>query len=98
MAEALACLKDLLRIDTSNPPGNERPAAELVAATLSREGIPAQILESAPGRASVIARLKGSGWPLVAGRVAGVDPKEILQAGQPLGRGGGPVDVPHAPQ
>jgi acetylornithine deacetylase/succinyl-diaminopimelate desuccinylase-like protein len=60
-AEGLACLKDLLRIDTSNPPGNERPAAECVAAALSREGIPAQILESAPGRASVIARLKGSG-------------------------------------
>jgi acetylornithine deacetylase/succinyl-diaminopimelate desuccinylase-like protein len=60
-AEALACLKDLLRIDTSNPPGNERPAAELLAATLAREGIPAQILESAPGRASVVARLKGSG-------------------------------------
>jgi acetylornithine deacetylase/succinyl-diaminopimelate desuccinylase-like protein len=60
-AEALACLKDLLRIDTSNPPGNERPAAECVAALLAREGIPAQILESAPGRASVVARLKGSG-------------------------------------
>jgi len=60
-AEGLACLKDLLRIDTSNPPGNERPAAELVAAALAREGIPSQILESAPGRASLIARLKGSG-------------------------------------
>ena len=60
-AEGLACLKDLLRIDTSNPPGNERPAAEYVAGALSREGIPAQILESAPGRASVVARLKGSG-------------------------------------
>jgi acetylornithine deacetylase/succinyl-diaminopimelate desuccinylase-like protein len=59
--EGLACLKDLLRIDTSNPPGNERPAADLVAALLAREGIPAQILESAPGRASLIARLKGSG-------------------------------------
>jgi acetylornithine deacetylase/succinyl-diaminopimelate desuccinylase-like protein len=60
-AEGLACLKDLLRIDTSNPPGNERPAAEYLAATLAREGIPAQILESAPGRASLVARLPGSG-------------------------------------
>jgi acetylornithine deacetylase/succinyl-diaminopimelate desuccinylase-like protein len=60
-AEGLACLKDLLRIDTSNPPGNERPAADLVAGLLSRAGIPAQVLESAPGRASVVARLKGSG-------------------------------------
>ena len=55
--EGLACLKELLRIDTSNPPGNERPAADLIAAALAREGIPAQILESAPGRASLVARL-----------------------------------------
>jgi acetylornithine deacetylase/succinyl-diaminopimelate desuccinylase-like protein len=60
-AEALRCLSDLLKIDTSNPPGNERPAADYLAAVLAREGIPHQRLESAPGRTSVVARLTGSG-------------------------------------
>jgi hypothetical protein len=35
------------------------------------------------------------GGALVAGRVAGVDPQQVLQAGQGLGRGSGPVDVAH---
>jgi acetylornithine deacetylase/succinyl-diaminopimelate desuccinylase-like protein len=60
-AEALGWLKDLLRLDTSNPPGNERPAADYLAGVLAREGIPWQIVESEPGRANLVARLKGSG-------------------------------------
>jgi acetylornithine deacetylase/succinyl-diaminopimelate desuccinylase-like protein len=60
-AEALALFKDLLRLDTSNPPGNERPAAELLARKLAAENIPHQLIESAPGRANVIARLRGTG-------------------------------------
>jgi acetylornithine deacetylase/succinyl-diaminopimelate desuccinylase-like protein len=53
--------KDLLRIDTTNPPGNERPAADLVAKVLTDEGIPFELFESEPGRANVVARLRGSG-------------------------------------
>jgi acetylornithine deacetylase/succinyl-diaminopimelate desuccinylase-like protein len=60
-AEALGWLKALLRIDTTNPPGNERPAVDYLSGVLGREGIPFQIVESAPGRASVVARLRGSG-------------------------------------
>jgi acetylornithine deacetylase/succinyl-diaminopimelate desuccinylase-like protein len=60
-AEALALFKDLLRLDTSNPPGHERPAAELLAQKLTAAGIPHQLLESAPGRANVVARLRGTG-------------------------------------
>ncbi|MGE3634795.1 MAG: M20/M25/M40 family metallo-hydrolase, partial [Sandaracinaceae bacterium] len=59
--EALEHFKALLRIDTTNPPGNERPAADYIAAVLAKEGIASEILESGPGRASVIARLRGSG-------------------------------------
>lgn len=59
--EAIGYFKDLLRIDTTNPPGNERPAADYIARILDREGIDYQILESEPGRASLVARLKGSG-------------------------------------
>ena len=52
---------DLIRIDTSSPPGNETKAAEYLKKVLDREGIPAQIYELEPGRGNVIARLKGNG-------------------------------------
>lgn len=59
--EAARYLQDLLRIDTTNPPGNETLAAEFVAQILKREGIEPTILESAPGRGNLVARLKGTG-------------------------------------
>ncbi len=60
-AEALEHFKALLRIDTTNPPGNERPAAEYIARVFEREGIEHRVVESEPTRASVIGRLRGSG-------------------------------------
>ncbi len=60
-AEALVHFKELLRIDTTNPPGNERAAAEYLARVLDREGIPYRIVESEPTRASLVARVAGSG-------------------------------------
>lgn len=59
--EAVKLLGDLVKIDTSNPPGNETRAAEYIKGVLAAEGIPAQIFESAPGRGNVVARLKGTG-------------------------------------
>src|SRR5215472_1386372 len=59
--EAVKFLGDLVKIDTSNPPGNEARAAEYVKGVLAAEGISAQIFESAPGRGNLVARLKGSG-------------------------------------
>ena len=59
--EALSLLADYIRIDTTNPPGNEIRAAEFFKAIFDREGIESQIFESAPGRASIYARLKGDG-------------------------------------
>jgi acetylornithine deacetylase/succinyl-diaminopimelate desuccinylase-like protein len=58
--EVVWLLTDLLRIDTSNPTHPERPAAEYVAQRLDEAGIEAKIFESAPGRASVVARVEGS--------------------------------------
>src|ERR671914_1530973 len=57
--------RDLLRIDTTNTGDNatsagERAAAEYVAAKLDEVGIPSEIHESAPGRASVVARIEGT--------------------------------------
>ncbi len=59
--EATQYLRDLLRIDTTNPPGNETRAMELLASILKRKGIEPTILESAPGRSNLVARLKGDG-------------------------------------
>jgi acetylornithine deacetylase/succinyl-diaminopimelate desuccinylase-like protein len=56
---AVALLQQYVRIDTSNPPGNELPGARFLAALLEKNGIRAEIIESAPGRASVYARLVG---------------------------------------
>lgn len=56
--------RDLIRIDTTNW-GNgrshgERAAAEYCAEIMRRAGLEPQIFESAPGRASVVARMAGS--------------------------------------
>ena len=62
--ESQRVLSEYLRIDTSNPPGNELEAARFLKAILDREGIPAQILDTVElgrGRANLYARLKGNG-------------------------------------
>jgi acetylornithine deacetylase/succinyl-diaminopimelate desuccinylase-like protein len=59
--EAAALLSRYIQIDTTNPPGNEIKAAQFLASVLEREGIDARIIESAPGRANLYARLKGDG-------------------------------------
>ena len=59
--ETMRHYQALLRLDTSNPPGNETRAAEYVKQVLDREGIPAQLIARDPARANVVARLKGSG-------------------------------------
>ncbi len=63
-SEATGILADYLRINTTNPPGNELAAARFLKAILDREGIEAQILDTAelgPNRANLYARLHGNG-------------------------------------
>lgn len=55
----VALLQQYVRIDTSNPPGNELPGAQFLAGLLEKNGIHAEIIESAPRRASVYARIAG---------------------------------------
>lgn len=57
----LELIKNLIQIDTTNPPGNEIQAAQYVAVYLKKFGIDSKIIESAPGRGNLIARLEGSG-------------------------------------
>jgi acetylornithine deacetylase/succinyl-diaminopimelate desuccinylase-like protein len=59
--EATNLLSDLLRINTTNPPGNETEAAKYLAKNLQKDGFQCELFESASGRGSVITRLKGTG-------------------------------------
>src|SRR5262249_50251526 len=59
--EATALLSQYLRINTTNPPGNEIAAAHWLAEVLRRDGIESQIFEPAPGKANLYARLAGDG-------------------------------------
>jgi acetylornithine deacetylase/succinyl-diaminopimelate desuccinylase-like protein len=59
--EVTSKLSTYLQVNTTNPPGNEVQAASLLAGWIRAEGIEATTYESAPGRANVVARLKGSG-------------------------------------
>jgi len=60
-AEAVALLREYIRIDTSNPPGNEEPAAAFLAEVLADEGIVAEIADSSHGRANLFARIGTAG-------------------------------------
>ena len=59
--EAAGLLSQYLRINTTNPPGNEIAAARWLAAVLRRDGIESRIFEPAPGKANLYARLEGDG-------------------------------------
>ncbi|MGA2846985.1 MAG: M20/M25/M40 family metallo-hydrolase [Candidatus Acidiferrales bacterium] len=61
--EAIIWLQDLIRINTTNPPGNEIMAAKYIADILKREGIPSEIFESTPGRGFLVARLSATAVP-----------------------------------
>jgi acetylornithine deacetylase/succinyl-diaminopimelate desuccinylase-like protein len=61
--EAIVWLQDLIRIDTTNPPGNELVAAKYIAGVLQKEGITAEIFESTPGRGILVARLSSGSLP-----------------------------------
>lgn len=60
-AELLDDFITLVKIDTSNPPGNETAAAKAIEAVLKREGIPAKLFALDPGRANLVARIPGNG-------------------------------------
>lgn len=60
-SEAVQLLQELIRIDTTNPPGNELATARHIEKVLEADGIEAYILNVAPGRANLYARIKGDG-------------------------------------
>jgi len=102
-SDAIGWLQALIRINTTNPPGNELVAAKYLAGILDKEGIPSEIFQSAPGRGFLVARLSSSAVPdpsralLLLGHldVVGVDKSKwtvdpfggVMQGGYIYGRG-----------
>jgi acetylornithine deacetylase/succinyl-diaminopimelate desuccinylase-like protein len=79
--ETMQHYQALVRFDTSDPPGNERPAAEYLRQVLEKEGIPVKVFALEPNRPNIVARLKGNGKKrpfLIMGHtdVVNVDPEK----------------------
>ena len=56
-------LAQYIRVDTTNPPGNESAGVEFLAGILDSAGIPYETAESGPGRGNLWTRLKGGSEP-----------------------------------
>jgi acetylornithine deacetylase/succinyl-diaminopimelate desuccinylase-like protein len=83
-AEAVEALRQYLQINTTNPPGNELASARFLKAFLEKEGIEAQILDTAElgaGRANLYARLKGNGGKKAIALVQHMDVVPVTPAG-----------------
>ena len=61
--EVTELLRELLRLDTVNPPGNETRAATALQAYLARSGVSSQLVARSPDRANLVARLEGGDGP-----------------------------------
>jgi acetylornithine deacetylase/succinyl-diaminopimelate desuccinylase-like protein len=59
--EAVRLLQELIRLDTVNPPGNETLAAELLRDYLEPSGVECELYAREPGRANLVARIRGRG-------------------------------------
>src|SRR5687768_18199346 len=59
--ETMRHFQTLVRMDTSDPPGGEKPAADYLRTVLERKGIPVETFALEAHRPNVVARLKGSG-------------------------------------
>jgi acetylornithine deacetylase/succinyl-diaminopimelate desuccinylase-like protein len=59
--ETMRHYQAVLRLDTSNPPGNEHLVTDYLKGVFDGEGIPAQVFAKDPNRPNIVARLKGNG-------------------------------------
>ena len=59
--EAIELTRDLIRVDTSNPPGRETPAAMLLKSYLEAAGVECELIARDPDRANLVARIPGTG-------------------------------------
>ncbi|MGA9598579.1 MAG: M20/M25/M40 family metallo-hydrolase [Acidimicrobiia bacterium] len=61
MFDPVAVLADLIQVDTTNPPGNETAAMDLIRKLLEEAGITPMILARDPARPNLVARIRGRG-------------------------------------
>jgi acetylornithine deacetylase/succinyl-diaminopimelate desuccinylase-like protein len=78
--EATRLLQAYVRIDTSNPPGDTRKAADFLADLFQREGIPVTRYESAPGKAIIYARLAATRSPRAGKAVLLLNHMDVVPA------------------
>ena len=74
--ETLHTLSDYIKVNTTNPPGNELDAARFLKNILDREGIEAQLfdtVELGANRGNLYARLKGNGSKKAVALVSHMD-------------------------
>ncbi len=60
---AVELTRELIRVDTSNPPGGETAAARLLADYLAEVGVEAELVGPDPERLNLVARIEGDGGP-----------------------------------
>jgi acetylornithine deacetylase/succinyl-diaminopimelate desuccinylase-like protein len=80
-AEAISVLQDLVRMNTVNPPGNERPAQENLARLLEPAGFEVDLVGPDPERPNLVARLRGRADGPVLGLLSHVDTVVVDPAG-----------------
>src|SRR3979490_2457506 len=101
--EAQTWLSDMIRINTSNPPGNEMAVAKYISGILQKEGIPNEVVEITPGRGVAVGRLQAGPLPGAANALllvahqdtVGIDPTKwsvdpfgaVIREGYLYGRG-----------
>jgi acetylornithine deacetylase/succinyl-diaminopimelate desuccinylase-like protein len=61
VSEVVGLLQELIRLDTTNPPGNETVAAELLRDYLEAAGVECELHARIPERANLVARIRGRG-------------------------------------
>jgi acetylornithine deacetylase/succinyl-diaminopimelate desuccinylase-like protein len=61
--EVTELLQRLIRVDTTNPPGNETAAAEVLRDYLEASGVACELIARTPERANLVARIPGNGGP-----------------------------------
>ncbi len=59
--EVVQLLQELIRLDTTNPPGNETLAAEVLRDYLEAAGVECELYARTPERANLVARIRGRG-------------------------------------
>jgi acetylornithine deacetylase/succinyl-diaminopimelate desuccinylase-like protein len=62
-SEVTDLLQQLIRVDTTNPPGNETAAAELLRDYLAANGVESELIAKVPERANLVARIPGGDGP-----------------------------------